>query len=105
MGNHRHPHPEARLRSTLHIPTGNEASAPKYAAATRVEVPAASTADRKAAAAERAAAVKIDSEAAIAPLLRIAAMTAARPERAARVDVEDHYNLRRWSRWSARWNG
>ena len=67
------------------------------------QFPAASTAKREAAAADMTAAIKRASEAAIAPLLRIATVSAA-PRSAAPKETEDHYDLRRWRRWSARWD-
>ena len=78
-------------------PTLQNAPTPRHV---RIDVyPAASTAEREAAAASRAAAVKVASEAAIAPLLRVAAVSAA-----PRADVEDPYDLRRWRRWNAVWD-
>ena len=61
--------------------------------------PKASSAQREAATASRAAAVQVASEVAIAPLLRVAAMSA-EPN----ADIEDHYNLRWWRRWSPEWD-
>ena len=69
------------------------------------EGPAASTAERNAAAAGIAAAVGEETEATIRPLLRIAATaTSATPRSAAPEETDDPYNLRRWRRWSVRWD-
>ena len=70
------------------------------------EGPAALTAERRAAIAGIAAAIGEETEATIAPLLRIAATaTSAALRSAAPEEAEDHYDLRRWRRWSIKWDG
>ena len=76
-------------------------SAPPQRRARVDEGPAASTAERKAAAASRAAAVGRATEAA---LLRVAATSAAPRSTAPKEEAEDHYDLRRWRRWSVEWD-
>ena len=66
--------------------------------------PAASTAERRTATADIAARVDREVEAAIAPLRRIASMSAAPRPAAPEDETEDHYDLRRWRRWSAKWD-
>ena len=69
------------------------------------EGPAASTAERRRIVAGMAAAIKTDTEAAIQPLRRIAATAASSTSRpAAPEEADDHYDLRRWRRWSLKWD-
>ena len=70
-------------------------SAPPPRRARVDEGPTASTAERKAAAASRAAAVSRATEAVLAPLLRVAATSAAPMSTAPKEEAEDHYDLRR----------
>ena len=97
-GSPRHPHPTTRLRGAVQVFRRQHPRAD--------EGPAASTAERRAAIAGIAAAIGEETEATIAPLLRIAATaTSAALRSAAPEEAEDHYDLRRWRRWSIKWDG
>ena len=51
-----------------------------------------------------AAAIESDTEAAIQPLRRIATAASPTSRPAAPEEADDHYDLRRWRRWSLKWD-
>ena len=66
--------------------------------------PASSDAERRITVAGIAAAVGRDSEATIRPLLGIAATAAPTTSWSVAPGEDDHHDLRRWRRWSMKWD-
>ena len=67
--------------------------------------PAASPAERRAAAAAISVRVREDTEAVIGPLRDLAASSSATPRPASPERAsDDYYDLAKWRRWHARWN-
>ena len=75
---------------------------PRYAPAD--PLPAISSAVRREEAARRMATIEEETEAAVAPLRRVAGVSAAPRPASPEREWDDHYDLAWWRRWSTRWS-